>query len=268
MAALLAAIGAARWEAVATRDERTGDPLVASGRVAASIPPRSQRAAASATNTTTASLTTADPTNLRGGSTAIVQTELAVALESIGRANPTTTTPPAATAATTAPVPTTVPPPQTTAPPAAQPTSVDARGQAALASISYPWQAKLPGWQIRFHPGINGAYGYTLTNESIIDIYVRDGQSDQLLAHVIAHEIGHAVDVTLNDSADRDRWQAARGLDAQWWPDNRATDFATGAGDFAESFAAWQVGSASFRSQLGGPPSPEQLDVLADLANG
>ena len=210
----------------------------------------------------------ADLANLRGGPTALAQTGLAAALDSIGRANPDTTTPPAATTTATNPLPTTVAPPQTTAPPAAQPTSVDARGQAALASISYPWEAKLPGWQIRFHSGISGAYGYTLTNESIIDIYVRDGQSDELLAHVVAHEIGHAVDVTLNDSADRDRWQAVRGLDTQWWPDNRASDFATGAGDFAESFAAWQVGPASFRSQLGGPPSPAQLDVLADLADG
>ena len=49
-------------------------------------------------------------------------------------------------------------------------------------------------------------------------------------------------------------------------PNNRAADFATGAGDFAESFAAWQVGDASFRSELGLPPSDAELLLLEQLA--
>jgi hypothetical protein len=96
---------------------------------------------------------------------------------------------------------------------------------------------------------------------------VRESQSTELLAHVIAHELGHAVDVTLNDGPDRRRWEDARGLDsAPWWPGNGATDFSTGAGDFAESFAAWQVGDASFRSKLGGSPTTEQIALLAELS--
>ncbi len=63
------------------------------------------------------------------------------------------------------------------------------------------------------------------------------------------------------------RWLDLRGIDsAPWWPDNRAADFATGAGDFAESFAAWQVGDASFRSELGEPPSDAELLLLEQLA--
>ena len=147
--------------------------------------------------------------------------------------------------------------------------TVDERGAAALAAITYPWQERLPGWTIAFHPAEEGAYGYTLTREHHIDIYVRPDQSHELLVHVIAHELGHAVDVSLNDSEDRRNWQDARNIgDAPWWPDNRAADFATGAGDFAESFAAWQVGPASFRSNLGDPPTPAQLDLLAELAEG
>jgi len=142
------------------------------------------------------------------------------------------------------------------------------RATEALASLTYPWRDRLPGWEIRFHDGTDGAYGYTLTRESVIDIYVRDEQSTELLAHVIAHELGHAIDVTLNDGDDRERWQEARGIeDAPWWPDSRASDFATGAGDFAEAFAAWQVGTGAYRSELAPPPTETELAVLAELAS-
>ncbi len=107
-----------------------------------------------------------------------------------------------------------------------------------------------------------------MVEQKRIEVYVRVEQSDRLLAHVIAHEIGHAVDVTLNDGPERRLWQDARNIaSSPWWPGDGATDFRTGAGDFAESFAAWQVGTEDFRSELGGPPNAEQLNLLIALSS-
>jgi len=86
---------------------------------------------------------------------------------------------------------------------------------------------------------------------------------------VIAHEIGHAVDVSLNSGDDRRKWLDARGIpDAPWWPgEGGVNDFKSGAGDFAEGFAAWQVGTGSYRSKLGSAPNSAQLELIAQLAN-
>ena len=147
--------------------------------------------------------------------------------------------------------------------------TVDDKGQFALTTISYPWEELLPEWSIEFLPERDGLYGLTLVPERKIEIYIRDGQTVELLSHVIAHELGHAVDVEFNDGPDRRIWEDARGIDSEpWWPGNGATDFSTGAGDFAESFAAWQVGDHSFRSRLGEPPTAEQVELLASLAAG
>jgi hypothetical protein len=92
------------------------------------------------------------------------------------------------------------------------------------------------------------------------------------VADIVGHELGHAVDVTLLDERDRQQWLAARGVPAgtAWFAvDDTVTlgDFGSGAGDFAESFAAWQTGKVS-QSRLGGQPSETQLRLLATLAAG
>lgn len=145
-------------------------------------------------------------------------------------------------------------------------TPAEVQGFEALEQIDFPWRDRLSGWTIEFHPERSGYFGLTNVTDKRIDIYVREGQSPELLTHVIAHELGHAFDVTYNDADDRDRWKAARQIeDASWWPDNAASDFATGAGDFAESFAYWQTGGTEFRSAIQNEPTPEQLAVLTDI---
>ncbi len=142
-------------------------------------------------------------------------------------------------------------------------------GRLALDEISYPWERILPEWTIEFLPATDGLYGLTLVPERRIEIYVRADQSPGMVAHVVAHELGHAVDVTLNTGPERRRWSELRGIaSAPWWPESGANDFATGAGDFAESFAAWQVGPAGFRSTLADPPNGAEIDLLAELSAG
>lgn len=154
----------------------------------------------------------------------------------------------------------------TTAPPRSE---SERRGHAALAQLSYDWQARLPGWEIDFLPGRSGVIGLTFVSKQHIEVYVRSNMSDSLLAHVVAHELGHAVDVTLNTGPEREAWQHIRGIgSAVWWPGDGATDFSTGAGDFAESFAYWQLPSSHFRSNLSGPPDQPELDLMAELATG
>lgn len=139
---------------------------------------------------------------------------------------------------------------------------------ATLARISYPWQSRLPGWSIDFLPGKDGYLGATWSRTHRIEIYVRDGQSVDELAFTLAHELGHAVDLTYFDATDRDRWLAARGAaGASWWTDSGAGDYAVGAGDFAESFAVWQIGGRSL-STLAGQPTEAQLALLAELVTG
>ncbi|MCP5029858.1 MAG: hypothetical protein GY929_26600 [Actinomycetia bacterium] len=155
-------------------------------------------------------------------------------------------------------------PPPTAGGPPSTPLAV---AESALAQITYPWEILLPEWRIEFQEGRDGVLGYTWSTEQRIEIFVRDGQSVEFLSHVIAHELGHAVDIELNSPNDRRQWQTSRGISGlAWWAESGMSDFATGAGDWAESFAAWQVGDLHFRSQLGGVPDTAQLTLLAELA--
>lgn len=83
----------------------------------------------------------------------------------------------------------------------------------------------------------------------------------------LAHELGHAVDLTYGGPARRASYLSVRGLPASSarWPCATCPDFASGAGDFAEVFAVWLVVSRDFRSRLAGRPGPAQLASLAHL---
>ena len=139
------------------------------------------------------------------------------------------------------------------------------RGAAALASLSVG--AERTGFAVTFAPARKGYLGLTHLQERRIELFVRgcDTQSDELLRHVMAHELGHAYDTTHGNDAVRAAWQAARGIPAStpWYGCSGCTDFATPAGDFAEVYAQWVRGSADNRSELAGDPGPAELAALA-----
>jgi hypothetical protein len=151
---------------------------------------------------------------------------------------------------------------ETTAAPAPTPQSV---GEQAQALLPFDLQAALPGWTIIYSGPDSGFRGLTYPYDNSIEMFVRDTDTPTSLAGILAHEIGHAIDVTYLDDGQRDSWREARGIASEpWWPDAYASDFQSGAGDFAESFAYWAVGDPS-SSQLAGAPTPEQLAVLQDF---
>lgn len=145
--------------------------------------------------------------------------------------------------------------------------SIQALAGPALESIEYPWREELPGWDIEFVSGAGNIAGYTWSREERIEVFVRPGATSSDLARILAHELGHAVDVSKNSGDERRAWLEIRGAeDAPWWPGNGLADFATGAGDFAEAFAVWQVGDGDYRGELAPVPTPEQLELLIELS--
>lgn len=136
-----------------------------------------------------------------------------------------------------------------------------------LARIRYPYWGL--SFSIQFLRARDGYLGFTWYADRRIEIYVRQcsQESDAVLTHTIAHEIGHAVDYTFGDTTRRARWKQMRGVSAAspWYGCSTCTDYDTPAGDFAEVFAYWQAGPAGYRSVLVQPPSPTRLRALSPL---
>ncbi len=165
-----------------------------------------------------------------------------------------------------APAPTTteplLPPPAHSTPPTPPPPPV---GAAALAQITYPWQQL--GYQIVFLGPRSDLMGQTIFDAHRIEIYLRSGESQQMVAHVIAHEIGHAADVAYNTPDRRQQWLNLRGASPSqpWFGCSSCDDFSSPAGDYAETFSFWQIGPNADFSHLAPPPSPDQLNQLIPL---
>jgi hypothetical protein len=149
---------------------------------------------------------------------------------------------------------------------AAPAASLDARGQRALAQL----QHGVPnlGYTVLFLPGQAGYLGKGFHEERRIEIYVRDGESDAMLAHVVAHELGHAVDYVTHTPQRDAAYLRLRGVDptTAWAPCGFCEDFGAPSGDFAEVYARWQLGAATpFFSRLAAPPSDDTLAAFGRL---
>ena len=137
----------------------------------------------------------------------------------------------------------------------------------ALELVAYDWEDRLPGWRIAFFGGRDDVRGLTYSSERLIEVFVRVDDTAWDVARVVAHELGHAVDLTHGTDSMREAWRAQRSIDEDvpWWPGSAAADFATGAGDFAECFAAWQLGSSSL-SQLAGTCTDDDVALVAAVS--
>ncbi len=119
--------------------------------------------------------------------------------------------------------------------------AVDVKAE-ALALVGLDLEATFPGWSVEFRNGVDGFHGMTFALDKRIEIYVQPGDTADELAGVIAHELGHAFDLTYLDDTQRIDWMNQRGITTQWWVGNGVNDFAAGQGDFAETFAAHLTG--------------------------
>ncbi|MBV8161853.1 MAG: hypothetical protein JO265_13095 [Acidimicrobiia bacterium] len=144
------------------------------------------------------------------------------------------------------------------------PASPQQRGAEALELIHYPWQQL--GYSITFLGPRPGLLGGTIPAQREILAFVRPDESTQLLAHIVAHELGHAIDKTYNNDARRQLWLRLRGVSTSepWFTCYACPDFATGSGDFAETFAYSMVGDFD-HSQLTPFPDAAMLARLSPL---
>lgn len=142
------------------------------------------------------------------------------------------------------------------------PLSAQAREKAALDLIAFPWQklkydiifmAPRPGFRAMIFPG-----------KHKIEVYARPEDDSRLLAYDIAHELGHAIDVTRNTPETRKRWMKSRGINpaTPWFGCNRCSDYNTPAGDFAETFALLLLGPGHFAGRIAPSPTTKQISDL------
>lgn len=136
-------------------------------------------------------------------------------------------------------------------------------GAAASQLIAYDYRTALPDWEISFAPDSPDFLGVTRSADKSITIHVEPDATPELVAAVLMHEVGHAIDLEHMTDRDRAEWIALRGMPSTWWPGNGLSDFAVGAGDFAEAVSAYTTGSAS--SSTYGEFTGEQLAFVADI---
>ena len=143
--------------------------------------------------------------------------------------------------------------------------SAQQRGQRVLTSLHYDWQRL--GYRIVFLPERRGYLGYTDGATKTITIWVRTRETDVVLAHTIAHELGHALDFAHNNAAKHAAYLTLRGINptTDWYGCNGCTDYRSPAGDWAEVFAYWLAGPGDFRSQMGPPPDKAHMAAISQL---
>jgi hypothetical protein len=139
------------------------------------------------------------------------------------------------------------------------------REQAALDLIHFSWQQLK--YDIVFRAPRPGLRAMTFPAQHRIEVYARPNDDVRMLAYDIAHELGHAIDVTYNTAETRKNWLKMRGIDPStpWFGCNACTDFETPAGDFAETFALLLLGPKDFHGRIAPPPTAQQTSALSSF---
>jgi len=119
------------------------------------------------------------------------------------------------------------------------------RGAAAEALVSYDFRSALPGWTISYEGDSGHYHGLTNSVEKTIVVFVEPTDTPYTIAEVLMHEVGHAIDLEYLDDSARRQWIELRNMPSVWWAGDGLSDFAVGAGDFAEAIAAVTTGSSS-----------------------
>ncbi|HEX2102509.1 MAG TPA: hypothetical protein VHF51_02585 [Solirubrobacteraceae bacterium] len=111
------------------------------------------------------------------------------------------------------------------------------------------------GYRLHVAGPLPGVRGRTDTGARTITLFVSPHDAPHRVAHDLGHEIGHAFDASRLSGAERAAYLRARGVPgASWWPGREASDYRTGAGDFAEVFALCRAASPDYRSRLAARP--------------
>jgi hypothetical protein len=142
--------------------------------------------------------------------------------------------------------------------PVTDPAALEARGREALALVGF--DANRLGYTVRFAPGRPGVRAQVDGAGTTISVFLRDGDAPHVVAHDIAHELGHAFDQTQLTDAGRRDYLARRGVPEATWLPTSDSDYGVGAGDFAEVFSLCHAASPDFRGTLA--PRPENACEL------
>lgn len=154
--------------------------------------------------------------------------------------------------------------------PAAAPADAHARATVARALALIDVRPQELGAVLRVTGPQDGVRADVDPETRVVTLHVR-AEPAHRVAHDIAHELGHLVDHDRMTPPARQAWLRARGAAGRrWWPTGRLSDYATGAGDFAEAFARCHAPSPEFRSRLAPAPADAcaMLDAVLDDVRG
>jgi hypothetical protein len=111
------------------------------------------------------------------------------------------------------------------------------------------------GYTLRIAGPLPGMRGRTDNATRTITLFVSPHDTPNVVAHDLGHELGHAYDARRLTPARRAAYLRARGMPrAPWLPGAKASDYRSGAGDFAEVFALCHASSPVYRSRLAARP--------------